>query len=476
MPEDSAVQSSARPVENRVRVIIAANKLAATVTIRKPLPDERSITVEDVAKMVAEAKVTFGIDQEAIAKGIASPEFDVPFKIAAGIMPRKGADAHIELLCNINQHHSPKVGEDGRIDYHDMDTIQSVEAGTTLARKSPADEGVPGTGVDGKPIPAQMGRDFPFKYGDNVVVSEDGLELAAKTSGGISYRHGKVTVNEVVSIPGNIDFSVGNLDCIGSVKVKGDIQAGFTVKVGGDLEVSGNVEDAEITVKGNILVKGGCFGKGAKVIHADGDVTLKYAEGQRITSGQNIIVGGELLNCHVTAKEKVLVKGKNGKIIGGKINAGKEIRAASFGSDAGTITRITVAFDAELLRQYRDTTAEMERLNSDIDRVKDSLYNLYRIQMDGNLPPAKKQVLAKLEEFQKSVPGELAELETKKTEIEEKLKQYQDARIVVDEEIHPGVTAYFGIVYRNFDEKIGSCCLVLDGDRIMTTEIREDQD
>lgn len=476
MAEDAAVQSSARPIENRVRVVIAANKLSATVTIRTPLPDERSITVEDIARIMAEAHVTYGIEQEAIAKGIASRVFDVPFKVATGIMPRKGTDAHVELLCNIDQHHSPKVGEDGRIDYHDMNTIQSVEGGTVLARKTPPGEGTPGTAVDGKPVPAQMGRDFPFKYGDNVVVSDDGLELVAKTSGGISYRQGKVTVNEVVSIPGNIDFSVGNLDCIGSVKVRGDIQAGFTVKVGGDLEVSGNVEDAEIDVKGDILIKGGCFGKGTKVIHADGDVTLKYAEGQHITSGRDIIVGGELINCNVTAKEKVLLKGKNGKIIGGETNAGKEIHAASFGSDAGTVTRLTVAFDAELLKQYRDTTGEIGRLNSDNERVKESLYALYRLQMDGNLPPAKKQVLEKLEEFQKSLPEALASLDRKKGEIEEKLKQYQDAQIIVEEELHPGVTAYFGIVYRSFDEKIGKCRLILDGDQVMTTEIRKDKD
>lgn len=475
MTDDAAVQSSARSIESRVRVVIAANRLSATVTIRKPLPEERSITVEDINKVLAEAKVTFGIDEEAIVQGVASREFDVPFKVATGIMAKKGRDAHIEILCDIDQHRSPKVGEDGRIDYHDMNTILSVEAGTALARKTPAAEGVPGTGVDGKSIPAQMGRDFPFKYGDNVVVSEDGLELVAKVSGGISYRHGKVSVNDVVSIPGNVDFSVGNLDCIGSVRVHGNIQAGFTVKVGGDLEVNGNVEDAEIDVKGNILIKGGCFGKGAKVIHADGDVTLKYAEGQRITSGRNIIVGGELINCQVTAKEKVLVKGKNGKIIGGETNAGKEIRAVSFGSDAGTITRLTVAFDANLLEQYRETSAEIERLNSDNDRVKESLYALYRIQMDGDLPPAKKQVLEKLEEFQKSVPDVLATLEKKKAVIEEKLKQYQDAQIVVEGEMYPGVTAYFGIVYRSFDENIGNCRLVLDDDQVVTSEIREDK-
>ena len=316
------------------------------------------------------------------------------------------------------------------------------------------------------------GRDFPFNHGNNTKVSEDGLKLMATTGGSILYLYNKVAVNDLTIINSDVDFNVGNIDCKGSVRVNGDVKAGFTIKLDGDLEVNGNVEDCDIDVKGNIMVKGGFFGKGEGLMKAGGDVTLKYVEGQNILAA-NIYVGGEIINSKLMARERVQVKGRKGKISGGIVKAGKEIRASELGSKTGTNTVLNVLLDPELIKKYQETTEEIERLKADQIRIKEAMVALYRLQIDKKLPPDKERVLQQFEKFQTELPGNLERLHNTKAEIEEELKKYGDTQIVAENVIYPGVRIHFGIVYRDILEEQKKCKLILENNQIFISELKE---
>lgn len=456
----------------RVRVTITKDRLSAMMAIGSPELGEPEITVDEVMGALTGAGVSHGIDHAVISKSVADKVYDTLIKVATGDPPEKGKDTEFEYCFDTNFRGTPKQDKDGRIDYRDINSIQNVEKGAVLARRTLPTLGTNGKGVDGKEIFALRGRNLPFKYGANTRVSSDELELTATAAGAIVFRSGTIVVKDVVVIDGDVDFSVGNINCNGSVRVRGNIQTGFKLNVGGNLEVGGNVQDCHINCRGNILVKGGCFGKGEGSIHSDGDVVVKYAEGQRISSGNEVTVGGELLNCHVTAKERVWVKGKKGKIIGGEVKAGKEIRASILGSDAGTPTFLIVAFDANLVREHQNLVHEMERLKADEERVKERLYDLHKLQLDGKLSMPKEAVLKKLQDFQRSVPEAVKALEKKKGDIEEKLKQFKDAVIIAEDTIYPGVKAQFGIIYREINEAVKQCKLTLEGTQVVMSEYR----
>lgn len=459
----------------RIRVNINKDHLSATIVIRQPKPEEPEMTVDEVTASLTGAGVVYGLDQEAITRAVAERTYDSPIKVANGDPPRKGEDTKFEYCFDVNFQCSPKTDKDGTIDYRDINSIQCVDKDGVLARKTLATEGTNGKRVDSKEILATRGRDLPFKYGANTTVSKDGLELTATASGAVVFRNGTIVVKDVLIINGDVDFKVGNIDCNGSVKVTGDIHAGFRLHVGGNLEVGGNVHDCYIVCRGNILVKGGCFGRGVGSIHAEGDVVLKYAAGQRISSDQQVIVGGELLNCHVTAKERVWVRGSNGTIIGGEVNAGKEIRAAIIGSSANTPTVLSVAFDADLVKEYEAITHESSRLEIDAERVNKKLDELYKLQMNGKLSRSRMAALRKLERFKKNVPHTLEELKSKKAKLEEKLKQFQDTVIIAEDTIFPGVKAHFGPVNRQVTEAIKRCKLILEGNQVIFSEYRQEK-
>jgi len=456
--------------QKRVQITVSKDSMNATMLLRNQGDDAEPITIDEIMNELTQAEIVFGINKNAIEDAVLHEKLNTPIIIAEGTLPQRGENSRFTYNFNTSQEHRPKVDDDGRIDYKNINFIQNVEKGQVLATCTPPEPGKPGTNIFGKSIKGPDGRAIPFKNGVNTAISNDGLSLVATASGAIVYLYGKIAVNDVMVISGDVDFNVGNINCRGSVKVTGHIKAGFELKIDGDLEVAGNVEDCQIDVKGNIMIKGGFFGKGEGYMHADGDVFLKYAEGQKIVAGGDINIGGEVINCQLLAGGNVCVKGNKGKIVGGTTKAYKEIKAAVLGSDAGTKTVLAVAYDSELMKKYANTVKEIERLNQDSEKIKKVMYNLYRQQMDGKLTPEKTEALNKLEQFQKSLPTNLENMEKDKIDIEETLKKLEDARIIAENMLYPGVRARFGLIYRDILEEQSKCVLKLDGNKVYISE------
>jgi hypothetical protein len=412
------------------------------------------LTSERLHVLLTDAGVCFGLNDGAIDQLAANPVIGEPVLVAKGEPPEPGKDAQLEFLFDTVAKLEPKVDAQGRIDYKDLNFIQSAKAGQVLVRKTPTEPGTPGKSVLGKDIASRSGRDRPVVRGANTHLAPDGLTLMSSIDGTITFKGGSVSVQPSQNIPGSVDSSTGNINCVGSVKVYKDICSEFKVVVNGDLEVGGNVEDALIEVSGNVLVRGGFFGSGKGVIVAGGDVTLKYAENQKIRAGGTIYVGGEVLNCDLYAGDAVVVQGKVGQIAGGNVAAKHLIRVASFGNEASVVTHVHVAYDMKLMGRLREVTKELERLGGDEKRVKDALVGLYRLEMNGKLPPEKKEVLLRFKDFMTQLPSQKDSLKAELEQLKQKLQELAGARVIAEEAVYAGTVVHFGPVYKEILEDI----------------------
>ena len=455
----------------RVKITISGDAMSATLMLLSPIEEESEITVDEVRAAIDDAGILFGLKEDVVAGATTMIDYNRPTLIAEGVKPKKGKSSSFEYNFDTSGSRRPAEDEDGRVDYRNINFIQNTEKGSILATRTPATPGIPGRTVRNKELKAPGGRDLPFSKGVNTDISEDGLTLTATASGAIMFQHGKISVNDLTVVSGDVDHQVGNIDCRGSVRVTGNVKAGYEIKVDGDLEVQGHVEDAMLNVDGNIAVKGGFFGKSSGYMRAGGDITIKYAEGQKIEAGGDITIGGEVINCDIMAKGNIAFKGAKGKIIGGEIKAGKEIVAAEIGSDAGTVTHLYVAFDMELMQKHAELLAELDRLQSDGERVKEGLYALYKLELAGKLPPGKKEVLAKLIKFQEELPGSLTTVEREKDEVEAKLREYDDSQVVAETMIYAGVTVHFGVVYKEIVDDHERCQLTIQNGKIMMSRM-----
>jgi uncharacterized protein (DUF342 family) len=442
------------------------------MTMERPTPDESAVTVEEVRAALHKAGVVYGVQDDLIPRGITDEAYGTSVKVAAGDPPRKGTDATIEYFFDRELNGTPCEDQDGRIDYRNLNLIQSVEKGALLARKTAPTAGVNGRGVDGTELPAPRGRNFQLTAGANTALSADGCELRATASGAIVARRGVIEVTDVVTIDGDVDFNVGNIDCTGSVRIAGNVNAGFTVRVGGNLEIGGNVQDCRIHCRGNILIRGGCFGKGEGRIQADADITVKYAERAGLSCGGDLIVGEELLHCQVEAGKRVWVRGSRGKILGGSVSAGQQIRAAIIGSDAGTPTTLRIRQDTKLLEHYHQLTREIERLEADRGRVKRSIAELRPQHQAGKLSSVQKKALKKLIDFHRAVPVTLEKLHTEKGIVEQDVRETDSSVIIADKSLYPGVKAYFGSVYTEVSETLTARTLRLKDNLVEISQPR----
>ena len=68
-----------------------------------------------------------------------------------------------------------------------------------------------------------------FRFGRNLVISEDGRKLISQVNGHVILENDKVVVSNVLELV-DIDNSTGDIEYNGDVTIKGNILAGFSVK------------------------------------------------------------------------------------------------------------------------------------------------------------------------------------------------------------------------------------------------------
>ena len=58
-------------------------------------------------------------------------------------------------------------------------------------------------------------------------------------------------------------------------------------------------------------------------------------------------------------------------------------------------------------------------------------------------------------------------LEARKTEIEAKLREYDDSCVVAEKMLYNGVSVHFGVVYKDIVDDHEACRLTIEGGKIM---------
>jgi hypothetical protein len=196
--------------------------------------------------------------------------------------------------------------------------------------------------IFGQPIDS-TGKDKPLPQGKNTYASEDGLSLYASLSGRIINEKGKLQVESILAIHGDIDFSTGNIEFTGDIAISGDVLTGFKVKTEGDIRIKGVVEGAElISTKGSVLIGRGIVGQEKARILAECDVKAEFINEATIEAGHDVIVGEYIMNSIISASNEIRAVEGRGAIIGGKCYAEKSIEAKTIGSTSYLRTEVKV--------------------------------------------------------------------------------------------------------------------------------------
>ncbi len=380
-----------------VHVQIPMGGTEAFLLIFPPFGAGAILDEEGLNMKLAEAGIASGLRLDLVKQIVENQFFFRIFLIAVGRPAIPGEDG--KLIDHIPREEvlSFKEGEDGRVNYRDLNLFRNIEKGDVICDIIPPSDGRDGRDVRGGLIKAAKGKKADVPMGENTQISEDGNQLVAASDGYISFEHGKFRVAQQLVIRGNVDMSVGNQDFLGDIIVHGDVISGFTLKATGNIFVKGVVEGAVLTAGGDIEIGDGMNGNNFGELNAGGNVSSAFLENVKINAGGDIHAES-MIACQVECQGDVYVDKGMGVIISGEINAAGSVYARIIGSKAQRKTEINIGKKAEIREEKEKKKAELEKIEETRSLLQKNLQLLQPAAEAGVLSPEQKAVFKQISE------------------------------------------------------------------------------
>jgi len=370
-------------VDEDIVIEISDDEMKVSASLLPPEGGGEAITLMAAKKKLADAGVTYGVDEIALIGLVETKTYNLPRVVAEGAPAEDGEDGKLIFHFSTDDRTGrPREIGGGRVDYRSLDLYVPVLEGQLLVSRELATQGQSGISVKGKEIKQKSGKDAVFPRGKNVDINAEKTQMHSRFAGMVQLQGSSVNVSNVYNIKGDCDLSVGNIDFDGSVHITGGVRSGNTVKATGSIVVGGVVEAATIIAGGNVEVKSGMQGAGKGRIEAGGSVTALYVERGHVSADGPITVDVSIHSVLETGNS-ITAKGKRGAIIGGRAGAAGDITANYLGAISNTRTEIAVGmmirkrerivFLEKAIEDCRQELVKLNQLDVYLDRAKDKM-------------------------------------------------------------------------------------------------------
>jgi uncharacterized protein (DUF342 family) len=375
-----------------VRIEISDGEMQAFMQVTPPGEGGADIAFEAYISAFKSSKLVHGVKEDLLRDFIDKPEYNDKILIAEGTKAKDGKDAYIQYYFETDQNVRLKEGSNGKIDFKELNIIQNVTENQPLAKKIPAEQGVPGSTVTGKWLPATNGKDITLPVGNNTHVNDEGDTILADINGQALVISGLVNVEPVYTVNGDVNLKTGNVVFLGTVIVSGNVEDGFSVKASGNIEIHGTVAKADLDAEGDIIINQGVNGKGGGHIYAGKSLWARFIENANIKAGDMVIVSDGIINSYVDAQNRIVCQGKRAAIMGGKLRAGEEINAKTLGNPtSGTETICEVGFDPKSKEELEKLQAEKANIEKQLETLNRDILSLVNLKKQRKTLPEDKE-------------------------------------------------------------------------------------
>jgi len=451
-------------------LIVSEDNLKVFLSVHPPSESGRMLTMELVEKCLADRGIVQGIDGNAIKQALNEassknmPIHDVV--IAEGRVAQRGEDAKIELKFQPEKIAGTIDEHSGIINYKERKSIQSIKAGMLLAVKIPPTLGIEGVDVLGNILPTKPGSEKDLKPAGNVLVSDDGLSFTSEIDGIVFITpDNKIWVSKQYEVPGDVDYSIGNLSMEGSLDIKGWVHSGFEVHASDAIKIGGGVEDAIIEAGADIYINGGIIGSAEGSVRAGGNITARFFEGARVHADGDIFVHDDILRSIVSANGCIMVTKGKGRIRGGSVEAAKGLEANEIGSDAGIKTSVSVGTDSKtrkILTEVKKQLEDFKRKRAKTDKILARFVKKYKSK---TLPGEITRRLEKLVKFRREIIRKEAMMVKYRQKLVQEISETktEPVEVKVNKAVYCGTTIMIsGYVYHVKEDIRGKALFVLN--------------
>lgn len=450
-----------------VDLFISDDDMSASLIFREPGPGGQDVSESEVYQYVSEMNVLYGVNKEVLNDLIFFPVYGKEIEIAQGKRPQNGKDATIEYYFETDRRKLLSTEVNGQVDFKNTNLIQNVEEGQLLAKKIPATKGIAGVTVTGRELEARDGGDINLNAGENVLLSSDKTQITASINGQVLLSEtGRISVAPVFYVSGDVTIkSGGNIDFIGGVVVRGNVEDGFSVKATKNIEIGGSVGKSFIDAEGDIHIAMGINGREEGFVQAKGDLSTKFIENAKVSVVGDVVVRDAIVNSVVDSNSYIICSdGKKGRIVGGRLRASKGVIAKAIGNESYTETIIEVGFEPDKVARFEELQELMEKAQKDISDLSLNLSTF-----DKNISEKAQMTSEKIENI-KTMRLRREELTTELTNY---TKEFSAIKEYLDGLKNEGTISVAGIVYPGVKINICGAELKIKNEMKWTTFYKE---
>lgn len=333
----------------------------------KDFNEKQELVIKGLSDALKEKDVNTGIIDDALK--LDNIRLNKKTLIAEGINPEKGENA--KLVYYKIAPKKPTLDLKNNANHYEMNLINNVVKGEWLGEKVSAKKGKDGKNVYGEILPGSLGEDRHLKFDHKSVecIMKDNIHtLVANKNGAVLKKGGKITVDNLLIISGDVDYDTGNIDFDGNVEIRGTVKDQFSVKATKDISIDSKIGVGAAkrieSVDGDVYIKGGLNGKGITEIIAN-NIYLKFVKEGILKAKKDIHIGIYAIDT-IIKSENVFLSEKKGKIIGGQLKAKYRVESHAIGNKMERVTDINVeGFDREeLYIHLQSLEIEFDRLSS----------------------------------------------------------------------------------------------------------------
>ncbi|MCH7591657.1 MAG: DUF342 domain-containing protein, partial [Planctomycetes bacterium] len=372
--------TTANATSTNVSVEVSPDRMRAMLTF---LDASKKKDAEDLSEEVVfdalsrdEIELTDAVKQrvtefvELVGRGEEAKDFVV----AEGRKPFNGKDEEF-VWSEAFQKEADSWRDDAPVNYYENTSIITVEKGENVGTIAPIEPPRDGVDVTGRVIPAK-GKPKTLALDPNAFepLTEDSTQLITKMAGCPACEGGTLTIQEVLTVSGDVDFESGSIDASIGVHVNGRVLDRFTVRSKGSVTVCAAIEAARVDAEGDVTVKQGILGRNMGLVTAKGDIVAKFCSETHLFALGDIKIAKQLMASHICVGGKLI--GTAAGLIGGCVFAGGGVEVATLGSEANVPTRVVIGVAPALVRELAVLQRSIQPIKDLADRIKNLLAKL----------------------------------------------------------------------------------------------------
>ncbi len=360
--------------DGRIEIVLDEQALEARADFYPPTGAGKALDPDYLSAALERVNIVHGLDWDSIQTQ--AMECNLEHKIIRSVLIARG-DPPVEEVDEFYEMNPafrvwPKMpdGEVPRVDYREISPFVIVKKGQKLAIRRERTFGEDGKNIHGQIIPKTIRHPETARGGSNTVTEKEAIR--AGCDGRLIENNGELSVEEILTIKGGIDYKTGHVVFPGDVVIDGPVADGFKIYAGSSIIAKQTLDASDVVAKKDLLVAGGIIGRLGGYIRVGNEVRAKFIQNCRIAARNDVHVTGAIINSQVYTMGKVDC-GDKGRIIGGEVYAIRGIRAADIGSEHGKQTKIHCGIDFTVQQELEKMNERIRVVSLKLQRLRETL-------------------------------------------------------------------------------------------------------